>query len=140
MMEGTASGFVGILYAEDFDDPQLPPPEPAPAPPGFTADEIDAARQAACAEAVEAARDEWESSALHGRTQSLAAIAGLLADAQQEAGALADTVADGVARTILSMLPGCCRTFAPAMARPRCAPCSGTCCRRWRSSRGSPCA
>ena len=111
MMEGTASGFVGILYAEDFDDPQLPPPEPAPSSPGFmapsfTADQLDAARQIACAEAVEAARDEWESSALHGRTRSLAAIASLLADAQQEAGALADTVADGVARTILSMLAG----------------------------------
>ena len=37
MMDGMASSFVGILYAEDFDDPDLPPlPEPVPPPPSFT--------------------------------------------------------------------------------------------------------
>lgn len=107
MMDGMASRFVGILYAEDFDDPQMAPlPEPAPAAPSFTLDELDEARQIARIEAVQVARAEWESSALHGRTQSLAAIAGALADAQHEASTLADTVADGVARAILSVVAG----------------------------------
>ncbi len=107
MMDGMASRFVGILYAEDFDDPDLAPlPEPMPAAPSFTLGELEAAQQTACAEAVQAARAEWEQSALHSRTQSLITISASLAEAQQEAGALADTVADGVARTILSMVSG----------------------------------
>ena len=106
MMDGMASRFVGILYAEDFDDPDVAPlPEAAP-PPCLTLDELEAARRAACAEAVHAARAEWERSALHDRTQSLVAIASALADARQQADALADAVADGVARTILSMVAG----------------------------------
>jgi len=107
MMDGMASGFVGILYAEDFDDPQLPPlPEPAPPPPSFALAELEAAQRLAGADAVCAARAEWEQSALYDRTQSLIAIAAALADARHEASLLADTVADGVARTMLSMLAG----------------------------------
>ncbi len=107
MMDGMASRFVSILYAEDFDDPHLEPlPEPAPPPPSFTADELEAAKWTASADAVQAARTEWEKSALHDRTQSLAAIASALADAQHEASILADTVADGAARAILSMVAG----------------------------------
>lgn len=106
MMDGMASSFVGILYAEDFDDPDLPPlPEPVP-PPSFTLGELDTARQTACLEAVAAARAEWQQSALHDRTQSLVAIADALAVAQQQAGILADTVAEGVARAILSVVAG----------------------------------
>ncbi len=101
-----ASSFVGILYAEDFDDPDLPLPEPAAPPPSFTLGELDTARQAACLEAVAVARAEWQQSALHDRTQSLVAIADALAAAQQQAGILADTVAEGVARTILSVVAG----------------------------------
>ena len=117
-----ASGFVGILYAEDFDDPHLAPlPEPAPAPASFTLDELEAARQTACAEAVHVARAEWERSALHDRTQSLAAIAGHLANAQLEAGTLADTVAEGVARAVLSvvagLLPDLCARYGGAEVR-----------------------
>lgn len=107
MMDGMASGFVGILYAEDFDDPQLPSlEEPAPAPPSFTLDELATAQQTAGADAVRAARAEWEQSALHDRTQSLVAIASALVDARQEARLLADAVADGTAGAILSVLAG----------------------------------
>jgi hypothetical protein len=115
MMDGVASRFVGILYAEDFDDLELPPvadlppmPEPAPAaaPPSFTLADLEAAQRIARTEAVQAARAEWERSALHDRTQSLAAVASALAGAQQEARVLADAVADGTARTMLSMLAG----------------------------------
>lgn len=113
MMDGMASRFVGILYAEDFDDPELPPagelppmPEPEPAPPSFTLADLEAAQRIARTEAVQAARAEWERSALHDRTQSLAAIASAVTGTQQEARALADAVADGTARTMLSMLAG----------------------------------
>ncbi len=114
MMDGTAPRFVGILYAEDFDDdPELPPAadlppaqEPTPAPPSFTMADLEAAQRMARDEAVQAARAEWERSALHDRTQSLAAIASAVAGAQQEARALADAVADGTARTMLSVLAG----------------------------------
>ena len=114
MMDGMASRFVGILYAEDFDDdPELSPPadlpsipEPAPAPPSFTLADLEAAQRIARTEAVQAARVEWERSALHDRTQSLAAIASAVTGVQQEARVLADTVADGTTRTILSVLAG----------------------------------
>lgn len=107
MMDGVAPRFVGILYAEDFDDPDAPPmPEPVAAHPGFTLNDLEAAQQIARADAVQAARAEWEASALHDRTRSLAAIAAAVADARQEARSLAETVADGTARTILSMVAG----------------------------------
>ena len=60
----------------------------------------------ACLEAVAAARAEWQQSALHDRTQSLVAIADALAAAQQQACTLADTVAEGVVRAILSVVAG----------------------------------
>ncbi len=106
MMDGMGSRFVGILYAEDFDDPQpapLPEPPEAPPPPSFTLADLEVARQAARAEAVQAARTEWERSALHERTHSLAAISAAMAEAQQEARDLVGTVADGTARAILSV-------------------------------------
>ncbi len=107
MMDGMASRFVGILYAEDFDDPQLPPmPERETAAPNFTLDDLEAAQNIARADAVQAARAEWEQSAFYDRTQSLAAIASALANARQEARVLADTVADGATRAILSVVAG----------------------------------
>ena len=116
MVDGTASRFVGILYAEDFDDdpelrpaadlPPIPEPAPAPAPASFTLANLEAAQRIARTEAVQAARAEWERSALHDRTQSLAAIASAVTGVQQEARILADAVADGTARTMLSVLAG----------------------------------
>jgi len=107
MMDSAASRFVGILYAEDFDDPDAPPmPEPAAAPPSFTSNDLEAAQQIARADAVQAARAEWEASALYDRTRSLATIAAAVAEVRQEARILAETVADGAARTILSMVAG----------------------------------
>ena len=128
MMDGMASRFVGILYAEDFDDPELPlaadlPPVSAaePAPPSFTLADLEAAQQIARRDAVQAARAEWERSALHDRTQSLAAVASAVAGAQGEARALTDAVADGTARTMLSMLagllPGLCAQHGGAEVR-----------------------
>lgn len=112
MMDGMARSFAGILYAEDFDDPEPPLPDlqpapaPAAAPPMFTLADLEAAQQIARADAVQAARAEWERSALYDRTQSLAVIASAVTDARQEARTLADTVADGAVRTMLSMLAG----------------------------------
>jgi len=105
-MDGMASHF-GILYAEDFDDPQPPStPEPEPPPRSYTPAELEAAPHSAGADAVRAARAEWDQSALHDRTQSLSAIAAALAGSQHEARLLAETVADGAVRTILSVLDG----------------------------------
>jgi len=127
MMDGMASRFVGILYAEDFDDdPEpLPPADlpraPEPPPPSFTLEDLDAAQRMARTEAVQAARAEWERSALHDRTQSLAAIASAVADAQGEARTLADATAEGLARTMLSvlagLLPELCAQHGPTEAR-----------------------
>lgn len=129
MMDGMASRFVGILYAEDFDDdPEpLPPadlpraPEPPPPPPSFTLEDLEAAQRIARTEAVQAARAEWERSALHDRTQSLAAIASAMAGAQGEARTLADAAAEGLACTMLSvlagLLPELCAQHGPAEAR-----------------------
>lgn len=113
-MDAIAPGFVSILYAEDFDDeapppspsPEEPAAEPEPAPPSYTQDELEAAQRAACADAVQAARAEWERSSLCQRTQSLAAIAAALSGTQNEADALAEAVAEGTARTVLSVLAG----------------------------------
>lgn len=109
-MDGVARNQAGILYAEDFDDPELPPlpePEPEPEPaPSFSLDDLQAAQRSACVDAVQAARTEWERSALEARTQALGAIAAALADARQEARTLSDTVADGAARTILAVVAG----------------------------------
>lgn len=106
-MDGMASSFVGILYAEDFDDPLLPPvPEPEPPPPSFTRDELDAAVRLAQAEAVHQARLDWDRSAAEARTRSLAAIATALQDSRDDANTLANAVATGTVRTILAMVAG----------------------------------
>ena len=122
MTDSAASRFVGILYAEDFDDPDSPPmPEPAAAAPSFTSGDLEAAQQIARVDAVQGARAEWEASALYDRTRSLAAIAAAVAEVRQEARVLAETVADGAARTILSMvagvLPDLCAQHGGAEAR-----------------------
>ena len=106
-MDGMAASAMGILYAEDFDDPNLPPmPDPEPAAPSFTLDDLEAAKRMARDDATAAARVEWERSSLQARTQSLAAIATAVADARHEAAALTDTVAGGTASTILAMVAG----------------------------------
>ena len=101
----------GILYAEDFDSPALPPPpepepEPEPLEPSFSSGEMEMARQLAAEAAVARARTEWDQSDAHARTLALGAIAAELTAAQGDGRALAEAAADGTVRVILTMAAG----------------------------------
>ena len=100
---------LGILYAEDFGrDRNPPPPRPAPAPPppaaprGPTQADVDAA----CIRAVQAAQTAWSESAAERRAEALAALAAALSDAREQDAQQAEALANGIARTVLSMLVG----------------------------------
>ena len=113
---------VGILYAEDFGvdlDPVPPPPAspsdqpelaPADLPPALTQADLDDA----CRRAVQVAEAAWSVSAAARRAETLAAIASELAGAQAAAAYQIDAVADGIARTVLSMLAGALPQFCRA--------------------------
>jgi hypothetical protein len=111
---------LGILYAEDFgiDRAAAPaPPPPAPPPPALTQADIESA----CVRAVQAAERAWLESAAERRAEALAAIADSLLQAKDVAAAQTEAVAEGVARTVLSMvaglLPQFCRTHGDAEVR-----------------------
>lgn len=111
---------LGILYAEDFDDPApqnaAEPAEEAAKPPLTQAD-IDHA----CAAAVDEARAGWDAMRADHRSQALAAITGAIVAVRAEAGRETAAVAEGIASTMLSMLaaalPVFCRDHGPAEAR-----------------------
>jgi flagellar biosynthesis/type III secretory pathway protein FliH len=107
--------FIGVMYAEDFDQDRRarkPAAEVAPEPkivePVFTAAELEAAR----AESREAGRIESEHGFLAARVQLLSAIASGMADAHAGGVEVAEATAEAVARTMLSalaaILPGLC--------------------------------
>ena len=116
-----AIGFLGILYAEDFDDPTpaaAAASEPASvAPPALTQHDIDAA----CAQAVADARLEWEAGALEKRLDLLAAIRSALVDAGTEAEKIAWAATEATVATILAALmaalPKTCSEHGPAEVR-----------------------
>ena len=125
MEESTApaasSTFLGILYAEDFDDP---PPAAAPEPsaaesaaPKLTQDDLDAA----CAAAVVAARHEWEASQEQRRADLLATVSAAMAGARDASEKAALAVAEGTVATLLAMLSGIlprlCSDHGPAEVR-----------------------
>ena len=108
--EYRTSAALGILYAEDFDleiEPD-PSPEPAPglaepepaAPPALTRADLDAA----CIQAVEAARAAWAESAGERRAAALESLAAGLANARRDASEAAEAATDGIARTALGMV------------------------------------
>lgn len=113
----------GILYAEDFDEPALPPPVPAPEPPEptFCSGELAEARRAAAEAAVAQARMEWERSDAHSRSLALCAIAADLTAAQEAGRQLAEAAANGTVRAILSLaaglLPAYCARHGDAEVR-----------------------
>lgn len=113
----TARGRAGILYAEDFDELPLPPAPPAPQAPGITQAELDGAIAMARAEAVHDARMDWQRGALQAQADALMAIAQALTNAEEDARAMAESVAEGLARTILSitvgLLPAACARHGP---------------------------
>lgn len=118
---GSAPHLLGILYAEDFDDP---PAQPAGTPaspsgtlepqlPPLTQDDVDLA----CTAAVQAARAEWEVTQHQLRASALASIASALAGARDVCERTALAVAEASVATMLSMLSGAlphlCRDHGP---------------------------
>jgi hypothetical protein len=107
---GSAPHLLGILYAEDFDDPPGKPdgavvPQPTatePTVPALTQSDVDLA----CAVAVEAARAEWETSNDRSRMSVLASIGNALAEAREASERTALAAAEGTVTTMLAMLSG----------------------------------
>ena len=94
----------GILYAEDFDAPEAPPPA-APAPePTHSAIELADARELGRAEGWKAARAAAETQIEAQRAAVLRAIATALSEARDVAETLAAEAAQSIARTALSLL------------------------------------
>ncbi len=121
-MDGFMSaGVAGILFAEDFGEPDPVPagpgPEPAPLPPALTQDDVDAA----CIRAVRSAERAWGEGAAERRAVALEALAAGLAEARAAAAAAAEAVAEGVARAMLGVLagvlPDLCRAHGDAEVR-----------------------
>lgn len=108
----TAAQFLGILYAEDFD---LPPSDAAPdgsileasAPPTLTEDDV----AAACADAVAAARREWDAAEARERARMLVALASAMTSAKVEAEAAASATAEATVAAILAALAGALPKF-----------------------------
>lgn len=118
------SPLIGILYAEDFDEPQSQP-EPAepvpdavdPPPPALTQADLDQA----CVAAVAAARRDWENDAQQLRIDLLGAVSRALIDAREASEQIASATAEALATTMLAMLSGAmpqfCNQHGPAEVR-----------------------
>lgn len=119
---GAPRRLLGVLYAEDFDDPPAAaaaPPEPeviaadpgpaalpgeAVAAPGYSAEEIDTARQLAYADGLRAGLEQAREERAHATRLALAAIARQAEAARAEAAAEAGLVAEQLARTVLGVV------------------------------------
>ncbi len=94
----------GVLYAEDFDAPDLPsPPEPEAIEPTFSLAELEEAR----AEARAAARLDAEESQAAARLRALEAIGAGLDAARDTAREDAAAASEAIARTMLGALTAC---------------------------------
>ncbi len=98
--------------------PSTPPSPPAaPPPPPLTQADVNAA----CLRAVQAAQAAWADGAQERRTVALEAVAAGLAEARAEAARHAEALADGIARTVLSVLsailPQLCQAHGDAEVR-----------------------
>lgn len=116
------AAFLGVLYAEDFDAPDLvPQPVPEPPEPLFTLADLEAAQEAACREAVATAKAEWDASAAQLRAASLERIAASVTAAQDGARLLAEEFATETAKAVLALLAGLlphlCRLHGDAEVR-----------------------
>ncbi len=114
----------GVLYAEDFDEdgeapavPDQPASEPEIIEPMFTAAEVEAVR----AEARAAGRVEAEHGLAASRTHMLGLLAAGMSESRAAAAEVAEEVAGGVARCMLSALTAClpalCEKHGPAELR-----------------------
>ena len=116
------TNFLGILYAEDFDEPHHAQQEAErttsePERPPLTQADIDAA----CVAAVEQARLEWTSEQERNRTTTLATIGTTLANIRDTCEHTTLACAEGTVTTILSLLTGVlpefCRQHGPTEVR-----------------------
>ena len=107
-----ATNFVGILYAEDFDEPAdldlAARRGESPPPPAITQADVDAA----CAAAVHAARLDWQVGQEHARTNAITSLNTVLRGMHETAERTTLAVAEGTVTTILAMVAGLLPYFA----------------------------
>lgn len=109
------NGAYGILYAEDFEDPEPVPEPPAPV---FSLSERDDHAAEACRAAVASARADWVQSDQYARTAALTALsdafARLQAETLQQQAALAAETAQTMLAVLAAMLPALGAQHGPA--------------------------
>ena len=112
----------GILYAEDFDEPES---VPEPPPPVFTLADCDRAVAEACAAATASARADWARSDQQRRTAALSTLAdafgGLQAEIMAQQAVIAGEAAQSMLAVLAAMLPSLGAQHGPAevLALPR---------------------
>jgi len=108
------------LFDEDFDV-RMAAPEPEVIEPVFSADELAAARDAAWREGQAAGLQAAAASAAAAKLQALEAVAGQIRTSHDEAVALAEQTAEGIARLLLDSLaaafPSLCSHYGEAEVR-----------------------
>lgn len=111
-VSSSSTNIFGILYAEDFDEPSDHPAngadEPEPPPPPLTQADLDAA----CAEAVQGARLEWQRDEERQRASTLAALETVLAEIRGTCEQTTLAAAEGTVMTILSIVTGLLPEFS----------------------------
>jgi flagellar biosynthesis/type III secretory pathway protein FliH len=110
-----------VLYIEDFDELfATPEPRPQDTPeiiaPGYTADDVETAREEGRAAGLEEARTEHDAIQSALRTAALTAIADGLAAARADAAAIATRAADDIAGAMLALLSACLPATAAKLA------------------------
>jgi hypothetical protein len=111
-------GAPGILYVEDFDAP--PPRETRGAPdiitPGFTSEDVEAAREEGFQAGLATAQAEHHAVQTELHTAALTAIGEALAAARGEAATVAQHMADELATTVLALLAAALPASAATLA------------------------
>ena len=109
------ANFIGILYAEDFDDPvdldihhRRQDGEAVSAPPPITQSDVDAA----CTAAVHTARLDWQVGLEQARTVAITSLNTVLKGMNAAAERNTLAVAEGTVATILAMVAGLLPDFA----------------------------
>jgi flagellar biosynthesis/type III secretory pathway protein FliH len=108
-----------VLYVEDFDEAPAPAEDPPVIiAPGYTAEDVESAREEGRQAGLDEARTEHDTLQSALRTASLAAIADALAAGRADAATVATRMADDIAATLLALLqaalPATTARLAPA--------------------------
>lgn len=111
----------GVLYMEDFDDPPPPParaPEPEFVSPGFSAEDLEAARQEAYADGMRDGQRAAREETAHSVRMILEKLAIGLKSVDQQLAADAEKVATELASCLLGAMCGSLPEFCRAHAEP----------------------